>query len=298
MKFVFANEERKGIILSLINSVLELEGENPLVDFDFRDRELDPVRLGDKESQLDVLGRCADGTIVNVEVQLEHLEAMGKRSLFYWARLYRLGKGEQYEELPRTICINILACDLFDIDQAPDFHSCFALLDIHNPKHRLTTDLEIHFIELPKWESQRDAIKNFRMIDKWLAYFSKKTPTDKLEEIAMQEPVIREALAAENIFMSNPDLVTAYDQLEKARMDRAARETYLLRVGKEEGIKQGIEQGIEQGIMRGIEQEQLKNIANMQGMKFSEDQIAAVLGLHIDEVRKLVAKLTPTGTMQ
>ena len=78
-KFIFANEARKDLTLDLINSVFELDGTKEIVDFDFRDRELDPDREDGRGIVLDVTGRCSDGTLVNVEIQLHKLDGMEQR---------------------------------------------------------------------------------------------------------------------------------------------------------------------------------------------------------------------------
>ena len=55
----------------------------------------------------------------------------------------------------------------------------------------------------------------------------------------MQEPMINRAIEAENVFMQDPDLVTAYEMAEKAQRDRYARDEYLLDQGRAEGWKDG-----------------------------------------------------------
>ena len=47
-KYLFGNETNKALTLALINSVFELEGKKEIVDFEFRDRELDPDRESGK----------------------------------------------------------------------------------------------------------------------------------------------------------------------------------------------------------------------------------------------------------
>ena len=46
VKYVFASRQNKGSALALINSVFSLEGTKEIVDFEFKDRELDPDRIG------------------------------------------------------------------------------------------------------------------------------------------------------------------------------------------------------------------------------------------------------------
>ena len=59
----------------------------------------------------------------------------------------------------------------------------------------------------------------------------------------MQEPMINKAVEAEQHFMQNPDLVTAYEIAEKAERDRYAREQFV----REEGLAKGLAQGRAEG---------------------------------------------------
>lgn len=80
-KAVFAKHPQ--ITLSLINSFFEFQGTEQIADIEFIDREIDGVLPDDKESRLDILGRTSTGVKVNIEVQVNALQSMGERSLFY-----------------------------------------------------------------------------------------------------------------------------------------------------------------------------------------------------------------------
>ena len=248
-KYVFARPERKQVALSLINAFFAFEGTAQLVDFEFLDRELSPDKRRAKRSHLDVVGISANGTVTEVEIQVDPLLSMGKRSLYYWTRLYhRLMRGEDYTKLRRTVCINILAYELFPEKETPDFHNCFGVLNKKHPKQMLTDDLEIHFVELPKWERNRPKKwTDMSHLERWLAYFSNQTSQKELEEIAMSDPMIQEALQAEREFLMDPLLLTEYDVEEDERRDRVARENYVLQQGRQEGWKQGRQDGWQQG---------------------------------------------------
>ena len=130
----------------------------PLItDFTFKDRELDPTDCRSKESRVDVLGMCSDGTIIEIEFQLTYFYPMEARSLLYWARLFTLQipKGGDYKNLKRTVCINILAHSIFDDTDTTDYYNAFGILNKRHPNHILTGLLEMYFIELPKWEKVR-----------------------------------------------------------------------------------------------------------------------------------------------
>ena len=244
-KTVFANEQHKDLTLSLINAVFEFEGTAQIQDITFLDREIDADSLWGKEARLDLLGQAMDGTKVNIEVQVNRAEEMGRRSLYYWCRLYNdLQRGEDYSDLNRTVAINILDFNLFDENITSDYHSCYGLYNMKN-QHQLTTDLEIHFLELKKWHLRN--IKQMNRLEKWLAYFSRTTTPEELEEIAMSEPMIQKALTAEVLFTTDEIMKRKYEKAEKYRRDYAAHMAYAAKQGIAQGIKQGIEQGIEQG---------------------------------------------------
>ena len=101
----------------------------------------------------------------------------------------------------------------------------------------LTDDLEIHFVELPKWERVRPKDwTQMNHLERWLTYFSQQTTDDELEAMAMADPMIQEALSAEGAFMLDPVLLSAYDAEEDERRDRVARETYVRKKTMEEVV--------------------------------------------------------------
>jgi predicted transposase YdaD len=75
------------------------------------------------------------------------------------------------------------------------------------------------------------------------------------------------------------------------------RDTRVYQEAKEEGQKEGIKMAIEKGIEIGIEferqrnfQEKLRFIVKLVARKMSADDIADLLGLDVDLVRKEMAK--------
>ena len=74
-KAVFAKHPQ--ITISLINAFFEFQGTELIEDIEFIDREMDADEYEGKESRLDILGRTASGTKVNIEMQVNALAAMG-----------------------------------------------------------------------------------------------------------------------------------------------------------------------------------------------------------------------------
>ena len=232
-KAIFAKYPK--ITLALINAFLEFQGTEQLVDIEFIDREIDSDEYDGKESRLDILGVTASGVKVNIEMQVNSLAAMGERSLFYWARNFAdLKRGEEYDQLKRTIAINILGFNLFNEKKYPDMHSCFGIYDIKT-QCQLTDKLEIHFLELPKFKSK--SVKDMNRMEKWAAYFSPGTTDEELEEIAAAEEAIREAMEVEDVFTKDEVAKRSYEKAEKFRRDQAAQLNYAEKRGEEKGIR-------------------------------------------------------------
>ena len=232
-KAVFAKHPK--ITIALINAFFEFQGTELISDIEFIDREIDADEYEGKESRLDILGRTASGTKVNIEMQVNSLAAMGERSVYYWARNYAdLKRGEEYDQLNRTVAINILGFNLFDVEKYSDMHSCFGIYDVKTGC-QLTDKLEIHFLELLKFKVKN--VKEMNRMEKWAAYFSPTTSEEELEKIAASDEAIKEAMEVEDVFTKDEVAKRSYEKAEKFRRDQAAQLKYAEKKGEEKGIK-------------------------------------------------------------
>ena len=265
-KFVFGREERKRITLSFLNAVLGREGVDELQDITFIDRDIEPQFAEDKLSRLDLYGVASDGSRINIEVQLVNLQHMEKRTLYYWARMYQsIRRGDSYQKLDRAITINLLNFVMLP-QQKP--HTVYGLYDIQSG-HRLTDDLEIHFIEIPKFQVK--SIKELKRLERWMAYFSNKLSEEEMEELAMSETAIREAIQAEHVFMQDEIERWQYEQREKAVRDYIS----------------GLDASWQEGMERGMEQATVKNLQNlMRQMDLSSQQAMEALRIPPTERKK------------
>lgn len=277
-KNIFA--KNTDITLSLINSVFEFQGSTLISDIEFIDRVLDADEDDGKESRLDLLGRSSDGTVINLEIQVAKKEYMGRRSLYYWSRLYNdLKSGEEYTELKRTVTINILDFNLFDKNIYPNYHSCFGVYDIKTG-NQLTSDCELHFLELPKWNLK--SVKETNRLERWLSYFSKKTTAKELEEIAMIEPAIKKACNAEIIFTQDEINRRIYEKREKFQRDRIAEINY--------AVNQAVNQAVNRTVAEEREkylQEEANRVINWIKKGKSLDDILDFSSLSSDRIHQL-----------
>ncbi|BBB90227.1 Rpn family recombination-promoting nuclease/putative transposase [Methylomusa anaerophila] len=267
-KWVFGREEHKDILLNFLNSVLSVNGSEELTDITLAERELDPAHLQDKLSRLDILGKASDGSFVNIEVQIVNERDIDKRTLYYWAKLYQsqLQSGQTYKELCRTVTINVLGFSF--LPETQPHHSVFSLYDIATG-YRLNRDMEVHFLELPKWKTLRT--KPRTRLEKWLTYLGNYANPQEMEEIVMSEPAIQKALSAEERFLQQDKERYLYEMREKALRDHLSAMYY----AKEEGREEGREEGIRETALR------------LLAMGLLPADVSKGTGLSLEEVEKL-----------
>ncbi len=180
-----------------------------------------------------------------IEIQASRQPSFPKRALYYWSKLYTksLRKGQNFKFLPRVYSFNFL--NYIQLPKSSEFHSVFHLLEKNTPKLRLTEDLEIHIVEMPKLLA--DSKFNTKL-ENWV-YLLREAQNLKGEEMKTLE-------------RSNPKIKKAVSELRTISKTEAKRYLYEARLksefvyntGMADAFDRGLEQGIEKGIEKGIEQ--------------------------------------------
>nr|WP_284708656.1 Rpn family recombination-promoting nuclease/putative transposase [Sporomusa sphaeroides] len=245
-KRIFGSEENKDILLNFLNAVLNSRSGYELTEIELLDRELDPDFLGDKYARLDILGRTAKGSLINIEIQIVNQYNMEKRTLFYWAKLYQgqLQSGQSHALLKKTVTINVL--NFICLPDASRYHNTYHVRE-DETHQALNDDLEIHFLELPKLLCRTSTPQT--RLEKWLLYLNN-AEGKELEEVLMSEPMIKKALTCEQIFAKSALERRRYELREKAIME----EQTLLHGAREEGRIEGKLEGRIEGKLEGAKQ--------------------------------------------
>ncbi len=219
---IFGRKENKDILISFLNAILELEGTDKLDDIEIiENTKLEKDRIEDKQGIVDVLAKTFSGMQITIEIQLINQYNMDKRTLFYWAKLFsdQLGEGKPFNELKKTITINILDFDYVGIS---NYHTVFHLWEDKNKDYKLTDVLEIHFIELSKFKKVQPDFK--KPIDRWLL-FLEDSPKEVLEMAMKEEPAIEKAEKVLEYLGTNEEMVRYYELREKQIHDEITRIT-------------------------------------------------------------------------
>ncbi|MCB8814737.1 Rpn family recombination-promoting nuclease/putative transposase [Desulfosporosinus shakirovi] len=279
-KLIFGKPGNEPILMAFLNAALKLPYDNQIKSVLLLNTELDKEYKDDKKSVLDIRAVTDEGIQVNIEIQLANRHDMDKRTLFYWAKMYtrQMREGMAYLELAKTITINIL--DFRYINQTRSYHSVFRLFEVEEG-FELTEALEIHFMELPKllvkWREGLVSPREDALV-RWLFLLegSENEEIYKiLEEIAMKDPVLNQAIEEWEKSSDDPRIREIYWSRQKAILDEKAaiREAELrlreaIKEGKEEGKKENKLEVAQKMLNRGMDIQVISEIVGI-----SEEEI-------------------------
>ena len=222
-KKVFGSERFGDLTAALINAVRSPPPEHRVVEVMFLNPYSEKMTLDDKLSILDVKARDQSEWIYDLEMQMLVLAALSPRALYYWAKSYaeQLSAGEDYTRLRRTISICFVNGVVFR--EWPDHHTIFRLLD-RSGELCLTEDLEIHLIELPKFQKTLAELETD--LDFWL-YFLKNG--EELDADALPAELdrweIRQAMGVLKMLAQSDVERELYEGRLKAKRDMQTLET-------------------------------------------------------------------------
>jgi predicted transposase/invertase (TIGR01784 family) len=222
-KKVFGSEPWRDLTASLINAVLEPPPQQRLVEVELLNPYSEKMTLDDKLSILDIKARDDEGRLYNLEMQMLTTVSLVQRLLYYWSKVYsqQLPEGDDYTRLRPTISICFVNGVLFG--DWPEHHTRFRLLDATG-RLRLTDDLVVHMIELPKFT--RTLAELHAPLDFWLYFFKNgaELDADALPG-AMDRPEQRKAMGVLKMLAQSDLERELYEGRLKAKRDMQTLET-------------------------------------------------------------------------
>ena len=167
--------EHEDMLHAFISDILEIPSDS-IRKIEIRNPEMPPETEEGKFSRLDLV-LDVDGVAVDVEIQINKQDDFRDRTLFYWAKLYTssLQKGQMYQNLKKTIAINILDYTLFENREQYHTEVVASLKDTHEI---FSDKFSIHFFEMGK-------VKNIQPNDRktlWMQFIKADTE-EELEQV-------------------------------------------------------------------------------------------------------------------
>ena len=267
IRYFFGLEGHEDLLLSFINAIMIDSNFATFVSVEI----INPFNLSEKannkESIVDLKAVTEDGIIVIIEIQTYSTKNFFERTLYYWSKNYSniLKKGEDYPELKPVISINLIDDILFDKTDNR-MHTCY-LLKEKNSNKILTDHIQLHYIEIPKFNNDANITTELK---NWIL-FLKSNKEEDMSQLLKEDTIFEKAIKKYNYFTDNEDLLNEYDRREAYLVYQSS----LMRGAKEDGFEEG---------------EKNKAISMATAMKKDGADINLIskyTGLTIDEIEKL-----------
>ena len=203
---IFGNQNKKEILISFLNAVLDFEDKHKITDVTILNPYQLPKFRDGKATIIDVKAKDQSGREFIVEMQVADALGFSKRVLYYTSQGYvsQIDRGEFYDKLNPTIFVGILD---FEISKNSKYISRHRILEVETGE-RILEDMEFNFIELPKFKLDRKDIKS--LIEKWVFFIKEAENLEVIPE-GIDDPGLRTAFEEANIQTWSPEEIEAYD---------------------------------------------------------------------------------------
>ena len=167
-KKVFGSPENIPVLIGLLNAILKLA--HPIVRVEILNPFSYQEFADDKLVVLDIRACDSAGRWLNIEMQVTVFAGLLQRLVYYACTMYvgQLDSGRDYKDLRSAISICLLNKQLFCEDTVP--HHRFRLAD---PEHgmEVSDSIEVHTLELTKYNLQEETIASAPAIEQWAFFF-------------------------------------------------------------------------------------------------------------------------------
>ena len=227
----------------------------------------------DKLGILDVHIRMADGSRINMEMQVKEYEFWDERVLFYLSKMFsgQLKSGEDYENLKKCIHVSILDFIHFPEDRRCCRTLCFCDTktgEIYNDK------MEIQVLELKKLPKK---IRKGEELVNWMRFFNGKSKED-FRRMAKESIFLEEAYETLQRLSADDIKRLEYEAREKALRDHNSFVGSARRQGERIGEKRGEKNGIELA----------KKVFKLHTQGKTEEEIASECSMDVEKVREIL----------
>ena len=225
---IFGNEHKKIILISFLNAVMKLKGQDAIEDVEILNPYQLPIIKNLKASIIDVKARDKKGKTYIIEMQVAEPDGLDKRLLYYASKEYsqQIESGELYTQLKPVIFIGIFD---FKFTEAGKYLSHHAVCDVENGE-RTIKDMDFYFIELPKFTKPLADLTE--ITDKWIFFIKEAENLTVIPENVDDEGLI-EAYHDANKHAWEKEELEAYDYAAMREQDERGKMTLAVRRAEE-----------------------------------------------------------------
>jgi predicted transposase/invertase (TIGR01784 family) len=256
---IFGSEQSKDILISFLNGML-YEGKSVILDLEIVNPYQGPRIRGIKDTYLDVKAKITGDKTVIIEMQVLNVEGFEKRILYNASKAYsiQLETGEDYTLLNPVIALTITDFEMFPhLDRVINR---FILKEKDFLVDYLTEDLELVFVELPKFDKPLEQLES--LTDKWIYFLKNARNLELVPENMGNVPELQKAFEIANQATMNREEL---DDLER-------REIYI--------------HDQRNAIRRAVKDNSVEIAKRLLGV-LNEETISKTTGLSLEEVQRM-----------
>jgi PD-(D/E)XK nuclease family transposase len=267
---IFGQKERTSSLISLINAVLELEGEARVVNVSLSSGQIPPKLVDLKDTIVDVRATDGRGHEFIVEMQCKGGPTWMKRALFTTCKTYvnQLKRGKLHEALRPVYFIGILEfempwSDVLEPEVQPgrsgprpqherggrDWLTHHVIKDAKT-NLQSTNDFSMHFMELSVFD--KDLSECVNVVEQWAWFFKHAREVSAIPNSISDDGLV-EAFKIADEFGWDAESLDAIEKTQQFRALASSEMDWATQRSKDEGIDIGKELGKELGIDIGID---------------------------------------------
>ena len=240
-KRVFAFEGNESVLKDLLEAILRKNIKNVTI----KNPEIIPYEREDKRGLLDIKAETDDGTVLDIEMQMEDKKNIEERGTLYLANMItsQLQVGDDYTTLKKSIVIFITN---YNFLKRNSYHSVGKMkfeetleeeyVDMgYDEEDQIASKyVEFHYIELPKYKKKNPS--KFTKLDQWMCVLTNRKGEIMLAEKENKE--IKKAMNTLDYISADPKERERHNSIIMAEYNRLTSEQNFFEAGKEERKKE------------------------------------------------------------
>ena len=240
-KRVFAFEGNESVLKDLLEAILRKNIKNVTI----KNPEIIPYEREDKRGLLDIKAETDDGTVLDIEMQMEDKKNIEERGTLYLANMItsQLQVGDDYTTLKKSIVIFITN---YHFLKRNSYHSIgkikfdktlkeeYVDMGYKTEDEEASKYIEFHYIELPKYKKKTQS--EFTKLDQWMCVFTNRKGEMMLAEKENKE--IKKAMNTLDYISSDPKERERHNSVIMDEYNRLTSEQNFFEAGKEERKKE------------------------------------------------------------
>ena len=260
-KRVFAFEGNESVLKDLLEAILRKNIKNVTI----KNPEIIPYEREDKRGLLDIKAETDDGTVLDIEMQMEDKKNAEERGTLYSGNLItgQLQVGDDYKKLKKSIVIFITN---YNFLKRNSYHSVgrmkfedtleeeYVDMGYSEEEQIASKYIEFHYIELPKYKKKNSS--KFTKLDQWMCVLTDRKGEMMLAEKENKE--IKKAMNTLDYISADPRERERHNSIIMAEYNRLTSEQNFFEAGKEEGIKERSSRNCKTNV-----KEKITNLFNM-----------------------------------